>query len=299
VRIAAIVLSWNRRRDTLRCLRSLERARTSHDAVICVDNGSSDGTVDAVRADHPGVELVALGRNTGYAHGNNVGIERALAAGADWVLVVNNDVTVRADVFAAIRATAARWPAAGVIAGKLFLADRPDRLEFAGARVRLVLGYSGAPFGHSQPDGPEHARERTVDRASGALMAISREAITRVGGFDGQLFAYVEEVDLCLKARAAGLPTVFAPGVVGWHAVSASSGGELRSTHTVYYGTRNTIVVAERHRPLPAPARGLRRMCVAGSMAVYVLRRGHRRAGLAAVWQGYRDGRLGRLGERR
>ena len=87
-------------------------------------------------------------------------------------------------------------------------------------------------------------------RAVGALMAISRDAIDAAGLLDDDLFAYVEDVDWALRVRAAGFEIVFAPGARAWHSVSASTGGEKASTHTLYYGVRNTVTVLERRRPL-------------------------------------------------
>ena len=90
-------------------------------------------------------------------------------------------------------------------------------------------------------------------------MAISREAVQAAGLLDEELFAYVEDVDWALRVRAAGLEVVFAPAARGWHRVSAATGGEARSTHTLYYGVRNTVTVLERHRPLGRAGTWLRR----------------------------------------
>jgi GT2 family glycosyltransferase len=129
-------------------------------------------------------------------------------------------------------------------------------------------------------------------------MAVSRETIERVGLLDEDLFAYVEDVDWALRARAAGLEVVFAPEARAWHRVSASTGGEAASTHTLYYGVRNTVTVLERRRPLGALATALRRTAILCSFSAHALTRADRRAALRAVRTGYRDARLGRLGRR-
>ena len=82
-------------------------------------------------------------------------------------------------------------------------------------------------------------------------MAVSRAAIEAVGLLDEELFAYVEDVDWSLRVRAAGFEVLFVPDARAWHAVGGSTGGEYGvSTHTLYYGVRNTVVVCERHAPL-------------------------------------------------
>jgi GT2 family glycosyltransferase len=294
----AVVLSWNGREDTLRCLQSLLEVEHDGLRVVCVDNGSRDGSPEAVSERFPDVELIDAGANLGYAGGNNLGIRRALEHGASWVVLVNNDATVAADVIEGFEVAARERPRAGILAGKVYFADRPETIWFAGQRVRTLLGYSGRPRGYGHDDGPRYERVVATGRAVGALMAISREAIDAVGLLDEGLFAYVEDVDLALRARDAGFEVVFAPGARAWHGVSASTGGERASTHTLYYGVRNTVVVLEQRRPVGALGTALRRCAIVTTFALHALTRADRRSALAAVREGYADARAGRLGIR-
>jgi GT2 family glycosyltransferase len=295
----AVVLNWNGREDTLRCLDSLRHVEYANLGIVCVDNGSVDGSQEAVRARFPEVQLIEAGANLGYAGGNNLGIRAALRDGADWVVLVNNDATVAPDVIDGFARAAAGDPRAGILAGKVFFADRPSTIWFAGQRVSELLGYSGRPRGYGRADGERYARVAPTGRAVGALMAVSRAAIDAVGIFDEDLFAYVEDVDWALRVRAARMHVLFAPDARAWHRVSASTGGETRSTHTLYYGMRNTIVVLERRRPLPWPAGVLRRASILATFVAHALTRADRRAALAAVRDGFADARAGRLGIRR
>jgi GT2 family glycosyltransferase len=294
----AVVLNWNGREDTLWCLASLQAVERLDARVITVDNGSVDGSVDAIRAGFPDVELIEAGANLGYAGGNNLGIARALERGSDWVVLVNNDATVAPDLIDGFERAAGLRPDAGILAGKVYFQDRPTTIWFAGQRFSLLLGYSGKARGYEQLDGREFESVIDVERAVGALMAISRPALERVGAFDEDLFAYVEDAELALRARNAGYAVVFAPDAHAWHAVSASTGGASHSTHTLYYGTRNMIAVVERARPLPPIAKQLRRLSVVGSFALHALTRGNRWAALKAVGSGYADARAGRFGPR-
>jgi GT2 family glycosyltransferase len=294
----AVVLSWNGREDTLRCLESLMRIARPDLGIVCVDNGSTDGSQQAVRERFPGVLLIEAGANLGYAGGNNLGLRHALDAGARWVMLVNNDAVVADDVIEGFERAASQSPRAGILAGKVYFADRPDTIWFAGQRVSELLGYSGRPRGYGRPDGPRYGRVRPTGRAVGALLAVSRETMQAVGLLDEELFAYVEDVDWALRARSAGFEVVFAPGARAWHAVSASTGGEAKSTHTLYYGVRNTIVVLEQRRPLGRLAGALRRAAITATFSMYALGRADRRAALRAVRAGVRDARHRRLGRR-
>ncbi len=294
----AVVLSWNGREDTLRCLASMQRVVHPGLHVVCVDNGSSDGTPEAVRDRFPEVELIEAGANLGYAAGNNLGIRRALERGAGWVMLVNNDATVAADVIGGFERAAREHPRAGMLAGKVYFADRPNTIWFAGQRVAELSGYSGRPRGYGRSDGARYSRVTVTDRAVGALMAVSRDAIELVGLLEEDLFAYVEDVDWALRIRDAGLEVVFAPGARAWHAVSSSTGGERASTHTLYYGVRNTVTVLDRRRPLGRLGMRARHLTILAAFCAHSLTRTDRRAALHAVREGFADALSGRLGPR-
>jgi GT2 family glycosyltransferase len=288
VRLVAVVLNWNGGDDTLAALESLGGVET-----ICVDNGSVDGSDRAVEERFPDVELIRAGVNLGFAGGNNVGIRRALARGADWVLLLNNDAVADDGLAVALEAAAAARPDAGVLACKVYFAEPPDVLMYAGGRVNLTLGYWGRQDGFGARDDGRFDTLRDVDRATGAAMAVSRAALERAGLLDEALFAYVEDADWCLRIRAAGFAVVLAPAAKAWHVGSASTGG-LRSPTSLYYDTRNMIVVCERHRRLPRGARGLRRgVIVAAHLLV-----ARSLAGIRAVLAGWRDAARGNLGPR-
>jgi GT2 family glycosyltransferase len=288
LRLYAIVLNWNGGDDTLAALESLRGVET-----ICVDNGSTDGSADAVATQFPEVELIRTGVNLGFAAGNNVGIRRALAHGADWVLLLNNDAVADPGLPAALERAAAARPDAGVLACKVFFSEPPDVLMYAGAGVDLRRGYSGRQDGFGERDDGRFDQLRDVERATGAAMAVSRPALESAGLLDEALFAYAEDLEWCVRIRAAGFAVVFVPDATVRHVGSASTGG-LRSPVSLYYDTRNVIAVAERHEPLPSVAAAGRRGVV---VATHLLN-ARNAAGVRAVVKGWRDARRGRLGRR-
>lgn len=294
----AVVLSWNGREHTLRCLESLMGVAHADLRVVCVDNGSSDGSQEAIRERFPQVVLLEAGVNLGYAAGNNLGLRYALEHGARWMMLVNNDATVAPDVIAGFQRVGDAHPRSGILAGKVYFADRPETIWFAGQRVGTLLGYSGRPRGYGRRDRPRYSRPRRTGRAVGALMAVSREAIEEVGLLDEDLFAYVEDVDWALRVRDAGLEVLFAPGAHAWHEVSASTGGEAASTHTLYYGVRNTVTALERRRPLGRVGNWPRRLVILATFSLHALTRANRRQALRAVRDGFGDALSGRLGQR-
>jgi GT2 family glycosyltransferase len=295
MRLVAVVLNWNGGDDTLAALESLRGIET-----ICVDNGSADGSDRAVEEGFPEVELVRTGANLGFAGGNNVGIRRALERGADWVLLLNNDAVVEPGLREALERATVERPDAGLLGCQVLFPDG-ETVQYAGAVFRAWLGYSGRETGHGRTDRFDRLdgvdRVVDVDRVDGAAMAVSRAAAERAGLLDEKLFAYAEDVEWSLRARQAGFGVIFVPAARVRHTGSASTGGGVSPT-SLYYDTRNTIVVCERYRPLPPGLRALRRLVVVGAHLAQAASLPRRRAAAGAVVAGWRDARAGRLGQR-
>jgi GT2 family glycosyltransferase len=285
VNLSAVVLNWNGGDDTLAALASLKGVPT-----ICVDNGSTDGSDRLVEQRFPNVELIRTGANLGFAGGNNIGMRRALGLGADWVLLLNNDAVAEAGLAAALDRAARARPDAGLLACKV-LSEDGRTVQYAGAGFNKWLGYSG----RVRTSGPDELRD--VARADGAAMAVSRAAVDQAGLLDLELFAYVEDVEWSLRIRRAGFAVVFVPDARARHKGSAATGGRA-STTNLYYDTRNTIVVAERHARLPRGLRAARRAVVVGAHLAQAARHPSRSEAMRAVLAGWRDARAGRLGQR-
>jgi GT2 family glycosyltransferase len=285
VNLVAVVLNWNGGDDTVAALESLGAL-----PAICVDNDSTDGSDLVVAARLPQVELIRTGANLGFAAGNNVGIRRAVERGADWVLLLNNDAVAEPGLAEALERAVTRRPDAGLLACKILVEDG-SAVQYAGASFNAELGYSG----RVRTTGSDELRD--VGRADGAALAVSRAAIDRAGLLDETLFMYVEDVEWSLRVRRAGFAVVFVPDARVRHKGSAASGGRS-STTSFYYDTRNTIVVSERHAPLPRGRRALRRGVIVGAHLVQTLRHPAPVAAARAVIAGWRDARAGRVGQR-
>ena len=287
--LVAVVVNWNGGEDTPKALASLRGVD-----VVCVDNGSSDGSDLVVEREFPEVELIRTGANLGFAGGNNVGIRRALERGADWVLLMNNDAELEPGLPDALERAATARPDAGLLACKVLFEDG-ETVMYAGASFNAWLGYSGRRVGWGERDTFDELHD--VDRADGAAMAVSRAAVERIGLLDEDLFAYVEDVEWSLRIRRAGFAVVFVPDAKVRHRGSASTGGSA-STTNLYYDTRNTIAVVERHRPLRFGLGALRRGVVVVSHLAQAVTHPSRKDAALAVLAGWRDARAGRLGRK-
>ncbi len=244
--IAAVVLNWNGRSDTERCVRSLLGAG-GPDRVLVLDSGSRGGEAAALRdtfAAEGRVEVVALPRNLGFAGGANEGVRRALAAGADGVLLLNNDALLEEGALARLRAALAEDPGAAA-ASPLVLRDDPSgRVWFAGGTVRPALGRVAHRGAGADPAGLPR-ETRPTEFLTFCAVLVSREAWIAVGTLEEEFFAYGEDVDWCLRARRAGRRLLLCPGAVARHRVNAALGAG--SPAQAYLLSRARVILARRH----------------------------------------------------
>jgi GT2 family glycosyltransferase len=294
-KIAAVVLSWNGREDTLACLRSLQNVTYPGLSTIVVDNGSTDGGPEAVATEFPDVRLLPLGENRGFAGGVNAGAEAALGDGADAVLLLNNDATVEPGFLEPL-VDAVRAEGVGATCAQI-LDSATGRIWYAGASYDARRGHQWRHTGFGDPRLPPTTAPYETERACGGAMLIPRAALEAAGAFDETLFAYAEDVDWSLRARRAGLRIMVVPASVVHHRVSVSTGGAA-SPDSLYYALRNGLTVAERTAALGALGTLRRRAEAAAAFGLQALRSPRRVDGLRAVGDGLRDARRGRLGAR-
>ena len=228
--VAVAIVSWNTRELLRRCLVSLEREARSGFARVCVvDNGSSDGSPEMVRADFDWVRLLETGENLGFGRAANL----ALADGAEpWVAPSNADIALAPGALRALVEAAKASPSAGLIAPRLVMPDGRTQHSVhsfpsipLGLALHLGLVWLIPPLGDRlcmegrwNPD-----RARAVDWAHGAFLLAPRAAFEAVGGFDARQWMYAEDLDLAWRLRQDGWSCRYAPNAVIHHEVSAAT----------------------------------------------------------------------------
>ena len=229
--VSVIIVNWNGGQWLDSCLGALRHQRVTECEWVVVDNGSSDGSADFLRASHPDVRLVALDRNLGFAGGNNAG---ASGARTDYLVFLNNDTRVRPGWLQALVDVADADPSVGLVTSKIVYMDAPEIVDSAGDGYLRAGG--GFKHFHGMP-ASSASSPREVFGVCGAAFLIRRPLFEALGGFDEDFFMVYEDVDLSYRARLRGARIVYAPGAVVEHAGSGTMGRV--SDHAVFFGQRN------------------------------------------------------------
>jgi len=237
--VTIVVLNWNRGQETLQCLESLRKAWFGGARPLVVDNGSRDGSVNAIREAFPDIRIVALPENRGYAGGNNAGIRAALEAGARAVLLLNNDARVAPDFLGWLLHVMNAVPRAAAVSGAILRSDHPDILEHAYLHVYFGYGLIRRHGVNALP-GEGFDAVKPVEIGIGCCFLVRADALRRVGLLDEAYFAYHEDVDWCFRARKLGYDIYYQPLSRVWH-----------------LGSRSTLAKPRPQRPRPSSAGGL------------------------------------------
>jgi len=290
--VTVSVLHWGAKADTVRCLASVATSQPPPEWLLVLDNGTGTLSEADVQRAAPGALLLRAPENLGFAGGHNLIIRRALDAGATHVLLLNNDATLEPGCLAALLRQSAA-PRTAAVGAKVLAADHPGTLWQAWGRVTWRAALVER-VGRGARDGPPFDAVREVEWVPGCAMLLAREALETVGPLDERFFAYHEDVDWCASARAAGFRVLFAPDARVVHRGEGSLAGRGPANPARYLSARNTVLFARKHG---GPLQWLTlSAAIAGSLPLVAVQgwiRGN--AGIARLlWQGYRDGLLGR-----
>ena len=226
-RVSVVIVAFNTRPDLLRCLASLEAHVTLPLEVVVVDNGSGDGSADAVRRAHPAARVIENGSNLGFAAACNRGLGEARGP---YCLLLNSDAEVTAGAVDALAAVLDDRADVGIVGPRTVGADGGPQVSF-GPDLTPVSEWRQRRLVRALREGrPEAvreveamcAREQEPAWVSGACLLARKSALDAVGGLDERFFLYEEDVDLCLRVRQAGGRILYTPRAVVMHHLGRS-----------------------------------------------------------------------------
>ena len=241
--LVAIVLVYNRWEHLRKCLPALLESTYPILRVIVVDNGSTVPAPQDVESLLKRIEVIRNSENLGYAGGNNIGIVRAMALGAEYILLANDDAYLAKDCLERLVAVMEADQSAGALGPLVFDAREPD----------IVLSACGlwskdrlSPY--QRGSGEKHRGQYTTLLPSfyvdGCCLLLRTSAMERVGLLDESFFFFFEEVDLCVRLRALGYGCFVVPWARVEHEGSGTAG--RGSSFSKYFYTRNRFLFARK-----------------------------------------------------
>jgi GT2 family glycosyltransferase len=239
--LSIILVNWNTKDDLLGCLDSiaLERGRREME-IFVVDNGSRDGSPEAVKENYPWVHLLAMAENLGFARGVNMALRRGKSR--YWVLL-NPDALLKEGSLERLIAFMDTHPDAGVAGAQLLNGDGSKQNSIANfpslATELLNKSLLRRFFPEKFPGKERTYREPIeVDSVIGACMMVRREAMEQVGLLDEDYFLFLEETDWCYRMKKAGWRIYHVPEAEINHIQGKSAGRDKKRAKVEYYRSR-------------------------------------------------------------
>lgn len=255
--LTIVIVSFNTRAELEACLGSLASAPPSiPHGITVVDNASSDGTVEALRARWPGLHVISSDRNVGFAAANNLGIRHA---DTEFVLLLNSDTLVPAGAIDTLVRTLKGDAGAAAVGPRLVGRDGRPEISFGpmmGPFNELRQKVLGRLYDRRWPAAVRlvtrmTSRPQRPDWVSGACLLVRRSDAMAAGLIDERYFLYAEDVDFCAALRSLGRHILFTPDAEVVHLRGASGRSRPVQTNRAY--RRSQIAFYEKHRPAWAP----------------------------------------------
>ncbi len=240
-KVAAIVLNYNGREVTLEALASLSKLDYPDYDLIVVDNGSTDGSYEAIAEAFPGVIQIRTEQNLMAAGGMNLGLRWALERGYDYLLLLNNDIETDPAMLTEMVRVCEEDPTIGCVGPKSYYFWDRKRIWSAGGIIRFKESAS-RERGMGEIDRGQYDSDREVAYINGCAMLVPSRVMREVGLWDPVDKLALEDADWCMRMKRLGYRSWYAHRAVLWHMVSHTAGG-YRPGRTFQTGRSAAIFV--------------------------------------------------------
>ena len=222
-KVHLIVLNWNDKEISKKCLSSIEKVSYSNYEVLIVDNNSQDGSVQFFKEHFPQYDILALDKNLKYAGGNNAAVDYLKPEEEDFLVFINNDTIVSSDFLDHLVAPFLNDANCIITVPKILFAMDINKIWYAGGVVNMWKG-SIDHIGIRDFDGPKYSFMMDTDYATGCCFCIKYDDFRRLKYFDTTFDMYCEDVDLSIRAKRMNRKIVYSPKSIILHSVSQSLG---------------------------------------------------------------------------
>lgn len=246
-RTSIISVNFNQPKVTIDFLRSVKlNTELSGVEVILVDNGSREDHHADFMLEYPDLIYIRSEQNLGFAGGNNLGIR---VATGDYLLLLNNDTEITANLISELSGTLERNQEIGIISPLLLYYDAPEVIQYAGFTEMDYLTCRNRGIGSMEVNKGQYDNDsRETAFCHGAAMMCRRADLEQAGLMEDQFFLYYEELDWCEKFKRTGKKIWFTGRTKVYHKESMSVGKE--SSIKTYFMTRNRMLFIRRNTGL-------------------------------------------------
>ena len=244
-----ILLNWKDYEDTKSCILSFDAVTYPNFKIVVVDNFSNDGSVEKLKVEFPEIIYVLNSGNFGFSRGCTAGMRKAYEMGADYVLVLNNDMLVEPGFIEPAIIEAKKEPKLGAVTGKIMYIDKPNVFWQAGGHINSWRS-QGIPRGKGETDKGQYDEICDTGWASGAMSLIPRSTLESVGYFPEEYFFGLEEWDYSTAILNSNLKIRYVPDFKAYH----KAGGSYKAGHPVlniYGGYMGKMIYAEKYLSPP------------------------------------------------
>lgn len=241
-KVGVVILNYKVCDQAIKCAKSVQKSTYGDVEIIVVDNNSRDG-IDEALSDNKDIIFIQTGGNLGYTGGNNIGIRKALENKADYIFILNADTTIEEDAIGNL-VTTAELQDVGIAGPKILFADeKKDIIWYGGGTIDLA-NVLGKHRGLDEKDLGQYDKIEETEFITGGAMFVRRDVFEKVGFFDDKYFMYLEDADLCFRAKRAGFKILYVPTAQVFHKNAQSAG--LGSPRQDYFLTRNRMLFASK-----------------------------------------------------
>jgi GT2 family glycosyltransferase len=261
--VAVVILNWNGKELLSRFLPGVLRSGYTNLQLIVGDNASDDDSVKYIRTNFPDIRVIQNDRNYGFAEGYNKIIKQIEA---DYFVLLNSDVEVPENWITPVINAMEADKQIAVAQPKIKWYTDKSKFEYAGGAggfmdINFFPFCRGRIFDQLETDHGQYEDEREVFWASGAAFFIRSKQWEQSGGLDPDLFAHMEEIDLCWRLKNLGYKVIYCPGAEVYHV----GGGTLdaKNPYKVFLNFRNNLMIMQKNLPFGEAVWALSlRMCI-------------------------------------
>ena len=280
-KVTVIIPNYNGIKYLAGCLDSLRDQSMPDFDIIVVDNASNDGSIELVEDKYKEVIVKRLDRNYGFCHAVNVGIAMTKT---EYLILLNNDTRVDRDFVLKLYETIDKHKDTFAVASKMLQMSEPDKIDAAGD-LYCALGWAFSLGKDKSSD--KYAKEAEVFSACGGASIYRKSIFDQIGYFDELHFSYLEDVDVCYRAKIMGYKNRYTPEAIVYHAGSATTGSR-HNPFKVRLSARNSWYVIYKNMPWLQIIINLPLFMIGFSVkALFFILKGYGREYLSGMKRGY------------